>query len=63
MHLPADRRSNAAGRSLSKPGRDAAAPGNPKEESSMNVLILMAIIILAYWIISMYLIAKKKDWE
>lgn len=29
----------------------------------MNVLTLMALIILAYWIISMYLIAKKKDWE
>lgn len=29
----------------------------------MNVLILMVIIILAYWIIGMYLVSKHKDWE
>ena len=29
----------------------------------MNVLTLMVIIILAYWIIGMYLVSKQKDWE
>jgi hypothetical protein len=29
----------------------------------MNVLTLMVIIILAYWVIAMSLVAKQKDWE
>ena len=29
----------------------------------MNVLTLMVIIILAYWVIAMYLVSKQKDWE
>ena len=29
----------------------------------MNVLTLMVIIILAYWIIGMFLVSSVKDWE
>ena len=29
----------------------------------MNVLTLMVIIILAYWVIAMSLVSKQKDWE
>ena len=36
---------------------------NKNEEGSMNVLTLMVIIILAYWVIAMYLVSKQKDWE
>jgi hypothetical protein len=36
---------------------------NKNEEGNMNVLTLMVIIILAYWVIAMSLVAKQKDWE
>lgn len=29
----------------------------------MNVLLLMVIIIVAYWIIGMSLVASVKDWD
>jgi hypothetical protein len=29
----------------------------------MNVLTLMVIIILAYWVIGMSLVAKVKNWD
>lgn len=29
----------------------------------MNVLTLMVIIILAYWIVGMTLVSKRKDWD
>jgi hypothetical protein len=29
----------------------------------MNVLTLMVIIILAYWIIGMWLVSKQKNWD
>lgn len=29
----------------------------------MNVLTLMVIIILAYWIIAMWLVSKQHDWD
>ncbi len=29
----------------------------------MNVLTLMTIIIVAYWVIAMYLVSKQKDWD
>lgn len=29
----------------------------------MNVLILMGIIILTYWIVAMFLVSNVKDWE
>ena len=33
------------------------------EEGNMNVLTLMVIIILAYWVIAMYSVSRQKDWE
>ncbi len=29
----------------------------------MNVLTLMVIIILAYWVIAMFAVSKTKDWD
>ena len=29
----------------------------------MNVLTLMVIIILAYWVVAMYLVSNVEDWE
>ena len=29
----------------------------------MNVLTLMVIIILAYWIVAMWLVSKQRDWD
>jgi len=29
----------------------------------MNVLSLMVIIIVAYWIVGMTLVSKRKDWD
>jgi len=29
----------------------------------MNVLLLVALIILAYWIIGMIWVSKQKDWS
>lgn len=29
----------------------------------MNVLTLMVIIILAYWVIAMWLVSKQHDWD
>lgn len=29
----------------------------------MNVLTLMAIIIVTYWVVAMYLVSKHTDWE
>ena len=29
----------------------------------MNVLTLMVIIILSYWIIAMWLVSKRKNWD
>jgi hypothetical protein len=29
----------------------------------MNVLTLMVIIILTYWVVGMYLVSNVKDWE
>ena len=36
---------------------------NKNEEGKVNVLTLMVIIILAYWVIGMYLISRNKDWD
>ena len=36
---------------------------NKNEEGKVNVLTLMVIIILAYWVIAMYLISRNKDWD
>ena len=29
----------------------------------MNILSLMVIIILAYWVVAMTWVAKRKDWD
>jgi len=29
----------------------------------MNVLTLMTIIVVGYWVIAMYLVSKQKDWD
>jgi len=34
-----------------------------KEEIRMNVLTLMVIIVLAYWVIGMFLVSKQKNWD
>jgi hypothetical protein len=34
-----------------------------RRRTKMNVLSLMVIIIVAYWIVGMTLVSKRKDWD